>query len=177
PYNHLEYYRYLNGGYRLPLVGGTDKMSSDVPVGVCRTFVNIGSDEELSYESWCRNLARGRTFVSTGPLITLIADGVSPGDTLRVQAGATVEVVAKVSSIFPIHCLELIHQGAVIESTQAMACERQLTLKASIRISSDSWIAARVGGQGYFEFLSHRALCSRRVMAHSSQVYVTCGGE
>jgi hypothetical protein len=25
PYNHLEYYRYLNTGYRLPLVGGTDK--------------------------------------------------------------------------------------------------------------------------------------------------------
>jgi hypothetical protein len=28
----LEYYRYLNSGYRLPLVGGTDKMSSAVPV-------------------------------------------------------------------------------------------------------------------------------------------------
>ena len=32
PCNHLEYYRYLNGGYRLPLVGGTDKMSSAVAV-------------------------------------------------------------------------------------------------------------------------------------------------
>ena len=32
-YGHLEYYRYLNCGYKLPLVGGTDKMSSDVPVG------------------------------------------------------------------------------------------------------------------------------------------------
>ena len=28
-----EYYRYLNCGYRLPLVGGTDKMSNSVPVG------------------------------------------------------------------------------------------------------------------------------------------------
>ena len=32
-FNHLEYYRYLNAGYRLPLVGGTDKMSSGVAVG------------------------------------------------------------------------------------------------------------------------------------------------
>ena len=30
---HMEYYRYLNCGYRLPLVGGTDKMMSNVPVG------------------------------------------------------------------------------------------------------------------------------------------------
>ena len=36
--NHMEYYRYLNCGYRLPLVGGTDKMSSDVPVGLYRTY-------------------------------------------------------------------------------------------------------------------------------------------
>ena len=34
PMQHAEYYRYLNGGYRVPLVGGTDKMSSDVPVGL-----------------------------------------------------------------------------------------------------------------------------------------------
>ena len=42
PFNHSEYYRYLNCGYRLPLVGGTDKMSSDVPVGLYRTYARIG---------------------------------------------------------------------------------------------------------------------------------------
>ena len=40
-YAHKEYYRYLNCGYRLPLVGGTDKMSSEVPVGLYRTYVRI----------------------------------------------------------------------------------------------------------------------------------------
>jgi hypothetical protein len=35
---HTEYYRYLNCGYRLPLIGGTDKMSADVPVGLYRTY-------------------------------------------------------------------------------------------------------------------------------------------
>lgn len=62
PYNHLEYYRYLNAGYRLPLVGGTDKMSSQVAVGQYRTYVRIPADEEFSYDTWCRNLKRGRTF-------------------------------------------------------------------------------------------------------------------
>ena len=41
-FNHLEYYRYLNCGYRLPLVGGTDKMSNDVPIGLYRTYARVG---------------------------------------------------------------------------------------------------------------------------------------
>ena len=41
------WYRYLNGGYPLPLVGGTDKMSSDMPVGLYRTYAYLG-DEPFS---------------------------------------------------------------------------------------------------------------------------------
>ena len=48
----LEHYRDLNCGYRLPLVGGTDKMASAVPVGLYRTYARL--DEEFSYEAWCR---------------------------------------------------------------------------------------------------------------------------
>ena len=59
-----EYYRYLNSGYRLPLVGGTDKMSSAVPVGLYRTYARL--DEEFSYEAWCRAVRAGRTFLSGG---------------------------------------------------------------------------------------------------------------
>lgn len=51
PYNHTEYYRYLNGGYRLPLVGGTDKMSNEVPVGLYRTYAHL-PDTELTYANW-----------------------------------------------------------------------------------------------------------------------------
>ena len=53
-----EYYRYLNCGYGLPLVGGTDEMSSDVPVGLYRTYVHI-PDGELEYGSCAATCARG----------------------------------------------------------------------------------------------------------------------
>ena len=56
--NHSHYYRYLNCGYRLPLVGGTDKMSNDVPVGAYRTYVYIPEDEEFNYDNWCTNVAK-----------------------------------------------------------------------------------------------------------------------
>ncbi|HEU5087188.1 MAG TPA: CehA/McbA family metallohydrolase, partial [Roseiflexaceae bacterium] len=58
-YKHNEYYRYLNCGYRLPLVGGTDKMDSAVPVGLYRTYAHI-PDEEFSYDAWCRAVRAGR---------------------------------------------------------------------------------------------------------------------
>jgi hypothetical protein len=51
PMQHAEYYRYLNAGYRLPLVGGTDKMSSEVPVGIYRTYAKLG-DEPFSFDAW-----------------------------------------------------------------------------------------------------------------------------
>jgi hypothetical protein len=47
-YEHLTWYRYLNAGYRVPLVGGTDKMSSETPVGLLRTYVPVPGDESFT---------------------------------------------------------------------------------------------------------------------------------
>jgi hypothetical protein len=177
PYNHGEYYRYLNGGYRLPLVGGTDKMSSEVPVGLYRTYVHIPDDEEFSYVSWCRNLARGRTFLSGGPLLFLRVNGSLPGETLHVKGGGTVEVEAEVVSAFPVHTLQLIRNGEIIDSTEDSAGTRHLRLRELVAFESDGWLAARVGGPGYFDFLAHRDVWERGLMAHTSPVYVACGDE
>src|SRR5260370_5481460 len=69
-YNHTEYYRYLNGGYRLPLVGGTDKMSSDVPVGLYRTYGSIPPDQDFTHETCCANLPAGPTFMSRRAILS-----------------------------------------------------------------------------------------------------------
>lgn len=177
PYNHAEYYRDLNGGYRLPLVGGTDKMTAQVPVGLYRTYVRIPEDEDFTYESWCRNLARGRTFLSGGPLLFLHLDGAQPGDVVHVQDGGTVEVEAVVESIFPVHTLELVRNGEVVASTEETDGARRLRLHERITFERDGWLAARAGGGRYFDFLPHRDVWQRGLMAHTSPVYVTCGDE
>ena len=163
-----EYYRYLNSGYRLPLVGGTDKMSSGVPVGLYRTYARL--DEEFSYEAWCRAVRSGRTFLSGGPLVTLSVDGRSPGDTVSVSGPGTVSVHATVRSIFPLRSLEVVRNGEVVARASADG-GRQAEISEELRIDGDSWIACRAFGADY-----HLDDWGRRVFAHTSPVYVACGG-
>lgn len=177
-FNFIEYYRYLNGGYRLPLVGGTDKMSSEVPVGLYRTYVHIPADEEFTYDSWCRNMAQGRTILSGGPLLDFTVDGARVGDTLHFPAsGGTVEVVARVQSAIPIHRLEIIRDGVVIERVDAAAGARELRLRARVPVMGHSWLAARTGGPELAGSLPHHDVWQRGVFAHTSPIYVACGGE
>ena len=176
PFAHNEYYRYLNCGYRLPLVGGTDKMSSDVPVGIYRTYVKIPESQEFTYESWCRNVAAGRTFLSGGPIIHFSVDGKEVGDTLEISGPGTVEVEAWAESIFPIHRLEVVQGGRVVASTEAKNGTRRLELKEKVRVDGHTWLAARCGGPDYWGRPHHDGW-QRGIFAHTSPVYVACGGE
>lgn len=174
-YEHLEYYRYLNCGYRLPLVGGTDKMSSDVAVGMYRTYAHI-PDEEFSYDSWCRAVRAGRTFLSGGPIIDFTVDGTHIGDTLDLpKGGGTVEVEATAESIFPLHTLQIVERGKVVAETNEPAGARRLTLRTTLRIDKHSWLAARCGGPDYGPIRHHDAW-RRGIFAHTSPIYLAVGG-
>jgi hypothetical protein len=177
-YQHNEYYRYLNCGYRLPLVGGTDKMNSDVPVGLYRTYVYIPPDEEFTYDSWCCHLRAGRTFHSGGPILNFTVEGRRVGDMLQLPGnGGTVEVEATAESILPIHSLEVVQQGRVVACTEEAGGTRRLHLRTRLEVSGHTWLAARAGGPGYYSAVPHHDGWSRGIMAHTSPVYVAVGGE
>ena len=146
---HDEYYSYLNSGYRLPLVGGTDKMTSDVPVGLYRTYVKLQDDEEFTYDNWCKNVVRGRTFLSGGPIIHLSVDGHEVGDTARLSGPGTVEVEAWAESILPIHTLQIVQGGKVVASADSRDGARRLEIKEKLRVDGHTWISARCGGPDY----------------------------
>lgn len=164
----LEYYRYLNSGYQLPLVGGTDKMSNDVPVGIYRTYARL--DGEFSYDAWCRAVRAGRTFLSGGPLLSFFVDGAQAGDTVSLTGPGTVTVDASVTSIFPLQSLEIVCNGEVVASVDGQG-GRSLQLSEQVRVSGHSWIACRAFGVNY-----HLDGWGRQVFAHTSPVYLACGG-
>src|SRR5262249_16040189 len=113
PDAHAEYYRYLNCGYPMPLVGGTDKMGAEVPVGLYRTFAKL-VDEEFSYDAWCRAVRAGRTFLSGGPLIEFTVEGQGPGAVVKHRSGRRLTVRAEASSIIPIGTLQIVCNGGVV---------------------------------------------------------------
>jgi hypothetical protein len=144
-------------------------MSSAVPVGLYRTYARL--DEEFSYEAWCRAVRSGRTFVSGGPLVTLSVDGCQPGDTVALPGPGTVSVHATVRSIFPLRSLEVVRNGEVVARTDAEG-GRQAEVSEELLIDGNSWIACRAFGAG-----CHLDEWGRRVFAHTSPVYIACGGE
>jgi hypothetical protein len=176
-YFHLEYYRYLNAGYRLPLVGGTDKMDCAVPVGLYRTYARIAEDQPFSYETWTQAVRAGRTFLSGGPMISFTVEGAQIGDMVRLPpGGGTVEVQASAESVLPIHMLQIVRQGQVVASTEGETGSRRLRLKTHLKLDRHTWLAARCGGPNYTA-VSHHDVWQRGVFAHTSPIYVAVGGE
>ena len=176
-FNHIEYYRYLNGGYRIPLVGGTDKMSSDVPVGLYRTYARLPDDEEFNYDNWCRSVRSGRTFLSGGPIIHFSVDGKAIGDTVAISGPGTVEVEAWAESIFPINVLQVVRDGKVVAQTESTKGTRRLELREKITVDKHTWVAARCGGPEYMGHFYHIDAMTRGMFAHTSPIYVAVGGD
>ena len=53
------YYRWLNVGQKLPIVGGTDKMSNGRILGGSRTYARIPEGREFTFDNWCRAVRSG----------------------------------------------------------------------------------------------------------------------
>ena len=168
PYGIIDWYRYLNLGYRLPVVGGSDKMSASSQLGGVRTYAHLG-DEPFSYESWMAAVKRGHTFVTIGPLVDVTVEGQSPGGQVALPAGGgTVQVEWQAASVnVPITTVEVIVGGLVHETVTVDGMSASGS--TSVPVSASSWVAIRVRG-GY------RRDTSDHIAAHTSAVEVTVDG-
>ncbi len=163
------YYRWLNAGNKLPIVGGTDKMSNGRVLGGSRTYAKLGAGEEFTFESWAQAIRNGNTFASTGAMIDLKVDGSAMGNEVHLPGnGGKVEVVATAESIWPLTAVELIVNGERSAREYADGDKRQVTVRFEMDVSKPCWVAARTWGE--------YATDAGPVMAHSSPVYVTVGG-
>jgi hypothetical protein len=170
---YLEWYRYLNCGYRLGAVGGTDKMSAGQPMGGVRTYAQLAPDQPMSFDNWAAAGRAGPTYSTSGPLLSLSVEGHSLGEEIKLpKRGGTVEIQATAQCLWPMHVLEIVLNGQVIASTARPEGARELTLTHQAKITQSSWIAARCGST----WCSHRPHPSP-LGAHSSPVYVLCGAQ
>jgi hypothetical protein len=167
-----DWYHYLNCGYRLPGVGGTDKMGAYMPVGANRTYAYLGH-QEFTFENWAKAVRSGNTFMTSGPLLSFQADGQVPGEEITLgPGGGTVEVLAEAKCFVPIHHLEIVQNGRVVARREEHGGVREITLKESIHADGPGWLAARCGSR-----LGPTTSWNFKVMAHTSPVYVRVPGQ
>ena len=164
----LEWYRFLNLGYRLPIVAGTDKMSAEVPVGAVRTYSHLLTDEALTFDAWAAAVRAGRTFVTSGPILELEVDGHEPGDVIRLPSAGRLEIALRARAAQPvISDLELVVDGRVVAATSAAAGSTELALHETVEIAAGAWIAARTRSGNEI-----RSAFATSMAAHTSPVYV-----
>jgi len=146
PYGIADWYRYLNLGYHVPLVGGSDKMSAAMLLGGVRTYARIG-ERELTYENWMDAIRAGNTFATIGPLASMRVEGIEPGGRLHLPpGGGSVQVEWDVESArLPIQRVEVIAGGLVADET-TVAGKLSASGRGTVQITESTWIALRVRG-------------------------------
>lgn len=163
PYALSDWYRFLNCGYQVPAVGGTDKMSASTAVGTVRTYSYL-KDKLFTYESWKESVRQGNTFVTYGPLLEFSVDGVGCGGTVQLPAsGGTLDVEWTVASCtVPVTRVELVVNGEVREDCAVSGPEAKGFFR--LPVQGSGWAALRVRG-GYPDK-------SQVILAHSSSVMI-----
>jgi len=162
-----EWYRLLNAGFRVAVVGGTDKMSAGMPLGGVRTYTRVG-DRELSFETWAAAVRAGRTITSTGPFIDLRVDGRGLGDEIVLPGnGGTLTVEAVATCFQPLRRLEIVHDGKVVAATEPDGDRHRLAMSTTVHANASGWIAARCEGP---DTLWH--VWRMRPAAHTSPIYL-----
>jgi len=168
PYSLSDWYRYLNCGYHVPAVAGTDKMTAVTPVGAIRTYAKIAADREFDYSAWMDAIRSGQTFVSYGPLLEFAVDGKPAGSSIAMSgSGGKVDVQWKAASVtVPMSRVELIVNGEIRESKEVDDWKAEGNW--SFQVDKSAWLALLVRG--------HYSDQPEVIAAHSSPVMVEVEG-
>lgn len=162
--NTLDYYDYLNLGFRITAAAG-----SDVPwgstLGEVRTFVYTGKN--FSADSWFKGLKDGHTFVSNGPALFLEADEKLPGSEIIRTKGSVTNLNVKAISHPAIGSIERVaiynNDGLLMEKTNSENAD-SIQIKLSHVLNNSQWLAAVV-------------YCNNGAVAHTTPIYFIIDGE
>lgn len=174
-----NYYRFLDMGVPLTATAGSDfpwcgrtrafgAAEDEGPrIGDARFYAYV--DGAFTFDRWFEALKAGRTFVTSGPMLSITVDDALPGSTLRRRAGDRVRITARAeghADDVPLDRLEIVVHGEVVrqvsagetgQSTERIEIAHDLTLGAH-----GLWIAAR-------------AWAAPTQAAHTTPVYVHVG--
>lgn len=156
-----SWYRLLNAGVHLSLVGGSGKDSNRIALGSMRTYTATEGGSR-SHADWVERTRQGRTFVTNGPFLSLEVNHAGPASELAIEQAQMLKVRARASSRIPYDRLEIIANGEVVGEGGPNG-----TLEITHSLPEGGWIAARCHGS------AKSALDPRlSLLAHTSPIFV-----
>ena len=166
------YYGLLNCGFRMRPTAGTASGVHPVPLGFGRVYVHL--PKGLGFASWMDGLRAGRSFVTTGPMLTVTVGGREPGAAIRKPGAGPVRVrvAGTAASARPLRPIEIVVNGRV--TARPPAANRKTArggyespIDTTVELDGSGWLAVRV-----FENRPD----GRVRFAHSSPVHVNVPG-
>lgn len=159
------WYRLLNAGIRLPIVGGSGKDSNRIALGGMRTLTPA---ELRSYSEWVECVRAGKTAASSGPRIRLTVDGHQFPTRIVHDPVRPLRLRAEAASLERFDQLELIVNGEVIASKPGDWRDvATAELEVEHSPTHGGWIAARCWSTRKSDLYTHVP-----VFAHTSPVWV-----
>jgi hypothetical protein len=121
-FGFMNYYALLDCGFRLRPTAGSASGVHPVPLAFGRVYVHL--PDGFSYEKWIDGLNRGRSFVTTGPM-------------LFVGIDASGQVKGIVDAEHAVEKVEVVVNGEVVETLKSKEFETK------VKVDGTSWIAVR----------------------------------
>lgn len=167
-----DWYRILNIGYKFPAVGACDYPACRF-LGDSRTYVQRRGDSDVV--DWFKGLARGASFITSGPMLMLEVDGKPPGSILSKTGKGQQTVKLKIRvrcDVTPVTNLHVIVNGQIVgrrEIPADHAIGRWFQHEQILTLEKPSWIAARA--------FSVAPNGSPNAEAHANPIYVHLDGK
>lgn len=138
------WYRLLTLGHAVLPMAGSDVMSNfyrTMAPGATRVYV--AADEGATYADYLAALQAGRSFVTTGPFLDVRIGGAAPGG---VIGGGRTEWTAELASAGPVDRVEVVVNGAVVETLDGLAAAGRRSLRGAVDLPDGGWVAVRAVG-------------------------------
>jgi hypothetical protein len=162
--NDRVYYQFLNLGYRLVPTAGSDYPYCDPP-GLVRNYVHL--DGPYSDQAWFDALAGGRTFMTTGPILTFNVNCTPMGGELRVNKGDVIDIRATAvinPTMGKLKQIQLIVHGDKVATANLPEGEKSLKFSHKMSADRSMWMAVKV-------------ICQGKLLAHTAPIYVVVDGQ
>ncbi|MFC1509860.1 SUMF1/EgtB/PvdO family nonheme iron enzyme [Candidatus Omnitrophota bacterium] len=177
-WNRLVWYKLLNCGFRVAPFAGTDISDftgNHVQMGIqgayigrVRSYTYIPNQtDDLNFQEWMSETVKGRSFVSSGPMVFSTVNGEMPGSELSlktIEGETTVSVNVDAQWVNGINGVSIIVNGDLVY-TEDGGGNKRVTLNKDVRLTRSSWIAIKVDGKPFIDMFNG--------CAHSAPVYVT----